>query len=78
MRGRPSKMIKFSKVINDIKHVVVAVPENKYKKLWVISEYIEQKKDTSQPSNDTVVLPPTSVTHSDNVSSSNNIISKLE
>lgn len=44
MRGRPSKMIKFSKVINDIKHVVVAVPENKYKKLWVISEYIEQKK----------------------------------
>lgn len=77
MDGKPSKMIKFSKIINGIQHVVVAVPENKYKKLWVISEYIEQKKDTSQPSNDTCVLPPTSVTHSDNVSS-NNIISKIE
>lgn len=50
--GKTSKMIKFSKMINGIQHVVVAIPENKYKKLWVISEYIEQKKDTSQPSYD--------------------------
>ena len=71
--GNPSKMIKFSKEINGTQHVVIATPENKYKKLWVITEYIEQKKDTSQPSNDNEVLPPTSETHSDNVSS-NNII----
>ena len=66
--GDPSKLIKFSKEIDGTQYVVVATPENKYKKLWVVSEYKTQKKDTSQPSNDNTVLPPTSETHSDNVS----------
>ena len=48
--AKPSKMLKFSKEIQGTQQVVVATPENKYKKLWVFSEYIERKKDTSQPS----------------------------
>ena len=39
--GNPSKMIKFTKIIDGKIHVVIATPENKYKKLWVISEYKE-------------------------------------
>ena len=39
--GEPSKMIKFTKKIDGKLHVVIATPENKYKKLWVISEYKE-------------------------------------
>ena len=77
--GQPSKMIKFSKEINGIQHVVVATPENKYKKLWVVSEYIEQKnKDTSQSSHGDVALPPTPQANSDNVSSTNSIPQKKE
>ncbi len=39
--GQPSKMIKFTKEIEGKQYVVIAAPENKYKKLWVISEYRE-------------------------------------
>lgn len=39
--GNPSKMIKFTKEIEGKRYVVIAAPENKYKKLWVISEYKE-------------------------------------
>lgn len=42
--GKSSRMIKFSKEIDGIQHVVIATPENNYKKLWVLSEYREQKK----------------------------------
>ena len=69
--GKPTNMIRFSKTIEDIHYVIIATPDSKYKKLWVMSEYKERKKDTSQPSNDITVLPPTSETHSDNVSSKN-------
>lgn len=70
VHGKPAKMIKFSKEINGVQYVVVAVPENKYKKLWVMSEYKEQKnEDTSQPSHGNKTLPPTPEAHSDNVSS---------
>lgn len=57
-----------------MQHVVIATPENKYKKLWVLSEYIEQNnKDTSQTSYDNTVLPPTPKANSDNVSSENSV-----
>lgn len=67
--GKHSKLIKFSKEIDGIQYVVVATPENKYKKLWVLSEYKTQKKDTSQSSYDNAVPPPTPEANSDNVSS---------
>lgn len=70
--GKPSEMIRFSKVIDGVQYVVIAAPENKYKKLWVISEYKE--KDTSQTSHGINTLPPTPKAHPDNVSS-NTIIS---
>lgn len=72
--GKPSKMIKFSKEIDGVQHVVVATPENGYKKLWVLSEYIEQKKkDTSQTSHGKQALPPTPEANPDNVSSKGSI-----
>ena len=67
--GNHSKLIKFSKEIDGTQYVVVATPENKYKKLWVLSEYKTQKKDTSQSSYDNAVPPPTPEANSDNVSS---------
>ena len=66
--GKPSKMLKFSKEIDGTQYVVVATPENKYKKLWVMSEY-KTKKDTSQTSHGNNPLPPTPEANPDNVSS---------
>ncbi len=65
--GTGAPMMRFEKDINGKQYVVVAVVENKYKKLWVVSEY--KKEDTSQTSNDENILPPTSETHLDTVSS---------
>lgn len=65
--GTGAPMMRFEKDINGKQYVVVAVVENKYKKLWVVSEY--KKEDTSQTSNDDNILPPTSETHLDTVSS---------
>ncbi len=73
--GSPAKMIKFSKKILDTMYVVLAVPENKYKKLWVISEYKQKNEDTSQSSHDNKTLPPTPKANTDTVSS-NKIISQ--
>ena len=73
--GKPSKLIKFGKEIDGIQYVVVATSENKYKKLWVLSEYRTQKKDTSQSSHDNTAPPPTPEANSDNVSF-DDIISK--
>lgn len=73
--GSPAKMIKFSKKILDTMYVVLAVPENKYKKLWVISEYKQKNEDTSQSSHGNKTLPPTPKANTDTVSS-NKIISQ--
>ena len=42
--GTGAPMMRFEKDINGKQYVVVAVVENKYKKLWVVSEY--KKEDT--------------------------------
>lgn len=67
--GNPAKMIKFSKEIDGVQYVVIAAAENNYKRLWVLSEYKVQKKDTSQTSYGNEALPPTPEANPDNVSS---------
>ena len=43
----PAKMLRMSKKINGVYYVVEAVPESKYKKIWVVSAYIS-KNDVTQ------------------------------
>ena len=76
--GSPAKMIKFSKKIFDKMYVVLAVPENKYKKLWVISEYKQKNEDTSQSSHGNKTLPPTPKANTDTVSSDKIISQKTK
>lgn len=43
----PAKMLRMSKKIKGVYYVVEAVPESKYKKIWVVSAYIS-KNDVTQ------------------------------
>ncbi len=76
--GKPAKMIKFSKRILDTMYVVLAVPENKYKKLWVMSEYKQKNEDTSQTSHGNNTPPPTPKAYPDTVSSKRIITQNTE
>lgn len=50
--NKAAKMLRYSKKINGTYYVVEAVPENKYKKVWVVSAYISKTKE------DTVTQAP--------------------
>ena len=51
--NNPAPLLKYSKRINGTYYVVIACPEAKYKKLWVVSEYIGQKNSqVTQESDD--------------------------
>lgn len=41
-KDRPAKMVKLSKKINGVHYVVLTAADNKFKKLWVVSSYIEK------------------------------------
>ncbi len=41
-KDRPAKMVKLSKKINGVYYVVITSADNKFKKLWVVSSYIEK------------------------------------
>ena len=44
--NNPAPMLKYEKKINGTYYVVVACPDSKYKKLWVVSAYISKNKDS--------------------------------
>lgn len=52
----PAKMVKLSKKINGVYYVVITSADNKFKKLWVVSSYIEkgvtQALDVQAPRSD--------------------------
>ena len=45
--NNPAPLLKYSKKINGTYYAVIACPDAKYKKLWLVSAYIEQKKDST-------------------------------
>lgn len=55
-KDRPAKMVKLSKKINGVYYVVITSADNKFKKLWVVSSYIEkgvtQALDVQAPRSD--------------------------
>lgn len=48
--NKPAQMVVFSKKINGTYFVVEAVPDTKYKKLWIVSAYIDKKGGFTQAS----------------------------
>ncbi|MBR3294933.1 MAG: hypothetical protein IKI62_01580, partial [Clostridia bacterium] len=45
--GTPAQKLKYTKQIDGTYYVVTAVPESKYKRVWVISAYLSNKKNSS-------------------------------
>ena len=78
--NQPSDILRFHKKINGTQYVVEAVADNSYKKLWVVSSYIQKSKDITQESN---VSPSdtnntTSETHPASLSSDKTSIAQYE
>ena len=48
--NKPAQMVVFSKKINGTYFVVEAAPDTKYKKLWIVSAYIDKKGGFTQAS----------------------------
>ena len=46
--NKPAPLIIYSKNIDGTHYVVKAIPENKYKKLWVVTAYIKNKNTVTQ------------------------------
>ncbi|WP_293969154.1 hypothetical protein [uncultured Ruminococcus sp.] len=44
--NKPAYMLKYTKKINGTYYVVVAAPENRFKRMWVVSAYIQKNKST--------------------------------
>ena len=42
--NRPAPMLKYSKKVNGTYYIIEAIPDSNYKKFWVVSAYIENKK----------------------------------
>lgn len=59
----PAPMVVFTKKVNGTYYVVEAVPDTKYKKLWVVSAYLDKKGGVTQASDATSpeVTPKTSL-----------------
>lgn len=49
----PAPMVVFTKKVNGTYYVVEAVPDTKYKKLWVVSAYLDKKGGVTQASDAT-------------------------
>lgn len=49
--NKPAPMVTFSKKVNGTYFVVEAVPDTKYKKLWVVSAYLDKKGGVTQAPN---------------------------
>lgn len=74
----PAPMVVFTKKVNGTYYVVEAVPDTKYKKLWVVSAYLDKKGGVTQASDATSpeVTPKTSLAsppQSENIFSDNSI-----
>ena len=60
--GLPANMVLFSKKINGTYYAAVAVPESKYKKMWLVTAYINKKGVTQVPNDELSSLRSTSET----------------
>lgn len=50
-KNRPAPMVVFSKKVDGTYYVIEAVPDTKYKKLWVVSAYMDKKGGITQAPN---------------------------